>query len=326
METVLENPHLEVNACIAENSRLGFRVVFAGVHPASSEVKPNIASGIGHELRREGVRSRSTGKVRDQETGLDFFGARYYSAAQGRFMIPDWSAKPRAVPYADLRDPQTLNLYAYVRNNPLNRTDPDGHSFWENLGNFFTYGVWGDEDAVKRAEAAARASLIASQQQRQSAGEAPTLYASGKTDANGRPIYTTDPNQMSRSAVLSPAGLDLRLNTNALAASWLTAGGRATVTGGVYTMNDPVTGQVMYVGRTGNLAARQKQWANDPEKGDLEFNVFRRTDSYAAQRGLEQKLYDQYGPPLNRIRPISPNNPNLPNYLRAAEELEDQQE
>jgi hypothetical protein len=37
------------------------------------------------------------------------------------------SAKPEPVPYAHLSDPQTLNLYAYVRNNPLSRRDLDGH-------------------------------------------------------------------------------------------------------------------------------------------------------------------------------------------------------
>jgi hypothetical protein len=31
------------------------------------------------------------------------------------------------VPYVDLADPRTLNLYAYARNNPLSKTDPDGH-------------------------------------------------------------------------------------------------------------------------------------------------------------------------------------------------------
>jgi len=45
----------------------------------------------------------------------------------GRFMSPDWSAKEDPVPYAKLDDPQTLNLYAYVGNNPLIRVDPDGH-------------------------------------------------------------------------------------------------------------------------------------------------------------------------------------------------------
>jgi RHS repeat-associated protein len=61
------------------------------------------------------------------ETGLDYFGARYLSSAQGRWTSPDWSAAPEPVPYASLGDPQTLNLYAYVRNNPLSRADLDGH-------------------------------------------------------------------------------------------------------------------------------------------------------------------------------------------------------
>jgi len=76
-----------------------------------------------------------TGKERDSESGLDDFGARYYSSALGRFTIPDWSASPVPVPYADFTDPQTLNLYGYVRNNPLSHADADGHccdSPWDN--------------------------------------------------------------------------------------------------------------------------------------------------------------------------------------------------
>jgi hypothetical protein len=42
-------------------------------------------------------------------------------------MTPDWSASPVLVPYADLGNPQTFNLYAYVANNPLNGVDPEGH-------------------------------------------------------------------------------------------------------------------------------------------------------------------------------------------------------
>jgi RHS repeat-associated protein len=68
-----------------------------------------------------------TGKERDAETGLDFFGARYYSSPTGRWMSPDWAAKPEAVPYSSLGDPQTLNLYGYVGNNPLSKADADGH-------------------------------------------------------------------------------------------------------------------------------------------------------------------------------------------------------
>jgi hypothetical protein len=45
----------------------------------------------------------------------------------GRWLSPDWSAKEQPVPYAKLDDPQTLNLYSYVTNNPLTNADADGH-------------------------------------------------------------------------------------------------------------------------------------------------------------------------------------------------------
>ena len=68
-----------------------------------------------------------TGKERDADSGNDYFGARYYASSMGRFMSPDWSAKEEPVPYAKLDDPQSLNLYAYVQNNPLSSVDNDGH-------------------------------------------------------------------------------------------------------------------------------------------------------------------------------------------------------
>ena len=42
-------------------------------------------------------------------------------------MTPDWAARPTTVPYAVFGDPQSLNLYNYVRNDPVSRVDPDGH-------------------------------------------------------------------------------------------------------------------------------------------------------------------------------------------------------
>jgi RHS repeat-associated protein len=62
-----------------------------------------------------------TGKERDAETQLDYFGARYYSNRLGRWVSADWSATPVPVPYAVLDEPQTLNLDAYVAGNPLAR-------------------------------------------------------------------------------------------------------------------------------------------------------------------------------------------------------------
>jgi RHS repeat-associated protein len=68
-----------------------------------------------------------TGKERDTESGLDNFGARYYGSSMGRFMTPDWAARPTTVPYAEFGDPQSLNLYGYVRSDPITRADADGH-------------------------------------------------------------------------------------------------------------------------------------------------------------------------------------------------------
>jgi RHS repeat-associated protein len=63
-----------------------------------------------------------TGKERGAESGLDYFGARYYSSNMGRFLSPD----PGGMQTADIEFPQSLNRYAYVWNNPLRFTDPTG--------------------------------------------------------------------------------------------------------------------------------------------------------------------------------------------------------
>jgi RHS repeat-associated protein len=64
-----------------------------------------------------------TGKERDSESGLDNFGSRYNASTMGRFMTPDPLGGHN-------EDPQTLNRYAYVRNNPLSLTDPTGLDFY----------------------------------------------------------------------------------------------------------------------------------------------------------------------------------------------------
>jgi RHS repeat-associated protein len=66
------------------------------------------------------MHNKFTGKERDSESGLDYFGARYCGSTMGRFMSPDWSAKAQAVPNSDLSNPQSLNLYSYVNNNRRN--------------------------------------------------------------------------------------------------------------------------------------------------------------------------------------------------------------
>jgi RHS repeat-associated protein len=69
----------------------------------------------------DGARQKFTSKERDNETGLDYFLARYYSSSQGRFTSAD-------EPFADQRqsNPQSWNSYSYVKNSPCNNIDPNG--------------------------------------------------------------------------------------------------------------------------------------------------------------------------------------------------------
>lgn len=100
-----------------------------------------------------------TGKERDPETGLDYFGARYYGSKVGRFTTVD----PVNTWKANLVDPQRWNRYAYARNNPLRYVDPDGQvpvdTIWD-VGNVlydvytgFKTGNWTDLGADALAAA-----------------------------------------------------------------------------------------------------------------------------------------------------------------------------
>jgi RHS repeat-associated protein len=67
-----------------------------------------------------------TGKERDTESGLDYFGGRYLSSGLGRWMTTDKDFTLKRI----LPNPQKWNRYAYVLNNPLVLFDPDGLAEW----------------------------------------------------------------------------------------------------------------------------------------------------------------------------------------------------
>jgi RHS repeat-associated protein len=84
-----------------------------------------------------------TGKERDPETGLDYFGARYYGSRIARFTAVD----PVLNVQGSLVDPQQWNRYAYSLNNPHRYTDPDGRTptivtaaIGAGIGFVFAYG------------------------------------------------------------------------------------------------------------------------------------------------------------------------------------------
>jgi RHS repeat-associated protein len=72
----------------------------------------------------QGQPRRFTAKERDTETGLDYFGARYYGARLARFTTID----PVFTWEENLADPQRWNRFAYGLNNPLRHLDPDGRA------------------------------------------------------------------------------------------------------------------------------------------------------------------------------------------------------
>lgn len=75
------------------------------------------SNGYGNDSTRQ----KFTGKERDLETALDFFGARYFASVQGRFTSPD-----PLLSSGTIYDPQSWNRYSYTLNNPLKYTDPFG--------------------------------------------------------------------------------------------------------------------------------------------------------------------------------------------------------
>ena len=115
-------PPAGVLAWLAEKPQPGHQPLSSTFRPGFLLSISNIATGLNDPRYENRVGPRSTSKERDAETGLDFFGARYFSASQGRFTSPD-------SPLYDQRasDPQSWNLYSYGRNNPLGYIDPSGN-------------------------------------------------------------------------------------------------------------------------------------------------------------------------------------------------------
>jgi RHS repeat-associated protein len=89
--------------------------------PFGEEIAANTGGRNSNFGTQDFVNQKFTGQERDSETGLDFFQARYFSGALGRFNSPDPSNAG-----ANLFNPQSWNGYTYVNNDPLDATDPTG--------------------------------------------------------------------------------------------------------------------------------------------------------------------------------------------------------
>ena len=100
-----------------------------GLNVVTNNMGENVQTVLYHPFGEQRVNTgqeilayKFTGQPLDLETGFYYYGARYYDPDIGRFITPDTIVQAPA-------DPQTLNRYAYCRNNPSIYTDPSGHNF-----------------------------------------------------------------------------------------------------------------------------------------------------------------------------------------------------
>jgi RHS repeat-associated protein len=165
-----------------------------------------------------------TSKERDTESGLDYFGARHYGSSMGRFMSPDYSpvddGPPDAIPFASVSNPQSLNGYAYVGNNPMTGTDPDGHDCIY-LNDDDTLNHWQAGDCTSSTDSGyyvnGSVSTIYENSQNQVTGYSGTSYDSGNlmtgSFASSLPYGPLE-------GPANQAGLNLLGNTSATAGSF----------------------------------------------------------------------------------------------------------
>lgn len=186
---------LAASALLAENSRQGSATSTSALHPGFGFAISSTSLGIIGPLYDGDVRSRYTGKERDTESGLDYFAARYYGSSMGRFMSPDFGGPmgdsyPDPVPWADLENPQSLNLYGYGFNNPLSNTDDDGHdvNICDNNGNCHEVS---NEDYQKAQQGNNGSLNVPTLDQVGSNGNGSGQFnATAITDANGNTVGT----------------------------------------------------------------------------------------------------------------------------------------
>jgi RHS repeat-associated protein len=206
---------------------------------------------------------RFTGKERDAETGLDYFGARYYGPRLGRFTAVD----PVQTTEANLLDPERWNRYAYARNNPQRYVDPDGRQVAEAIrwGGQSIQGI-GHPTAVRIGGALI---ILAA-----NIDKIPTIIdsiASSGVFANAVPTYP---------------GVDIVMD-------------RAMteyMSGGIYEFPDRKNPGRIYVGQSGETDRRLKQHEQSGRKArDTDATVSEVSGDKTAREVAEQRRINELG-------------------------------
>jgi RHS repeat-associated protein len=249
----------------------------------------------------DSTKQKFTSKERDMESGLDYFLARYYSSAQGRFTSPDeftggprelWvlgsgDSKKQALPYAEITNPQTLNKYQYCLNNPIRYVDPNGHQQKDSF-----------EEQIKRAINilwAAFASDLAKQQ----VGSNPeaeafvntTFTTSNGTQMTGRDIAQIEFNGMIAQGEQLQTILDLTDPTGLISGMSGSLSGQRTSAETILGMAAGTLGHFPLPGG-GSIALREAKtlvgrWAKDPVKDTISASIRYHYGEHGAELGAK---------------------------------------
>ena len=248
---------------------------------------------FGSTFASSGTQDRYAFMGKDRDFGLYYFGSRFYDPATATFSSPDPVA-------GSVERPQGLHRYSYALNNPNKYHDPNGEILDTILDiGFIAYEVY---------------RIVADNVVGQKGDFKENLLALG-ADVGGACIpFATGGGVALRVAAHTDDVIDgVRLAERGVDAVRAPRGGTCVV--------KDAQGEVMRTGRSKDLARRAGEHRRNPATKDFEFEVDRQTDVYAEQRGREQVIHDQHKPPLDKIRPISPQNPRRQEYLDAAKRL-----
>jgi RHS repeat-associated protein len=288
-----------------------------------------IAAGVGGRSTTHGyggsndVRQKFTGQQRDTVAKLDYFNARHYTFALGRFMSPDSFG-------GKIANPQTLNLYAYSLNNPLKWVDPSGHmpddppdycntceldnnnylydddgKLWKLGGEIVNVSGGEGETSTSDQTPAEPPPLPPSWQDWVPAWGALRQFAYNYNCRTGGCNVTRSTGAFVQlAAELTPVGSAVRawsVARNAFIVDILAETRNVGQTGVrqyiVYKGVDPATQEVRYIGYTSReLVVREAEHvASGTEKATLIFSEVGRTSTKLQARTLEQNVMNQFG-------------------------------